>query len=129
MTVSKWGRRRNEKVTHHCCKTDKLDDDKSTDCEEDSTSLAKTVVEELCHGLVDRACEDGGRITHTEAKHNIEQETRKICEQHSKRDSPRSLDLWFRDLFCDMCCGIVIGHGPRDGQETKQETETNGAPT
>lgn len=100
------------KNAYHSRKADKLDDDEATNGEEDTARLAQTVVEELSHWLVQRSGQNLGRITHAEAENDIEQETGQVGEDHSQGDSPGSFDLWLRDLFSDVCCCIVIGHGP-----------------
>ena len=93
-------------------KADKLDDNESGYCEEDSASFAETVVEQLGDWLVNWTGKNFRWVTHTEAEHNVEQETGNICEQHGHRNSPRGFDLGFRNLFGDMCRRIIISHGP-----------------
>lgn len=84
----------------HGRETNKLDDDKASDREEDAPSLAETVVEDLGDWLVDWAGENlrgvalqnllmfcqqnKARVTyHAEAEDDVEEETSKICEEHS----------------------------------------------
>lgn len=105
--------------TYHGCKADKFDYDEAADCEEDSTTLTKAVIENLRNWLGERACENCGWIAHTEAQHNVEEETSKVGEEHSEGDGPRSLNLWLGDFFRDMCRCIIISHGPRDGQKSE----------
>ena len=84
----------------HGCETNKLDDDQAGDGEEDATCLAEAVVEDLGDGLVDWAGENLRGVAlqnllmfrqqnktrvayHAEAEDDVEEETSKICEEHS----------------------------------------------
>lgn len=81
----------------HGGEADELDDDEGTDGVEDSSTLAKDVVEDLSHWLIDRAGEDRCWVAHAEAQDNVEKEAGNIGKQHCHRDGPWSLDFRLRD--------------------------------
>jgi hypothetical protein len=70
--------------SYQSCKTHKLNNDESTNSIKDTASLPQAVIEELGHGLGECAGKDLGRVSHTEAKHNVEEETSEIREKHGK---------------------------------------------
>lgn len=105
-----------------------LDDDQTRNREEHTTALAEAVIEDLGDRLGHGRGEDFVRVAHTEAEHNVEQETSDIGKQHGERDRPGSLELGSVDLLGNVGSRIVVGHGPADRQETEQPTEANRCP-
>lgn len=113
----------------HGCEGDELDDDQGSNGEEHGTTLAETVVEDLRDGLSHGRLEDLLHVAHAEAQDDVEEEADHVGEKHGRRDSPRSLALGLADLLGDVRSRVVVGHGPADGQETKQPAEANGSPS
>lgn len=67
----------------HGCESHKLDNEQSRNGEEDGTTLAKAVIEDLCDWLFHLGVKDSVRVTHAEAQNDVEQEASQISEQHS----------------------------------------------
>ena len=84
--------------TYKCCEADKFDDNKTTNGEEDATGFPKAIVKNHGHGL--GCAQYFGNITQAETQYNVEQESSDVGEQHGKRNSPWSLDFWFRNPSC-----------------------------
>ena len=124
---------------------DELQDDEGADCVDDAARFAEGVVEDLCDGLVDRGGEDGYWVTHDEAEDDVEEEARDVGEGHGEGDGPGGFEFGFGDsggwlvgggfgegrldlLLGDVGGGVVVGHGPGDGEEAEKEGEAGWCP-
>ena len=75
-----------------------------------------------------RRREDAGDVTHDEAENDVEEPTGDVCEQHGHTYRPWSFDGRVLDFFGDVCGCVVVGHGPRDGEEAEHEGPSRRSP-
>lgn len=115
---------------------DKVHDDESGHGEEDRGAFAHDVVVDLHDGLLDHAGEDvlgrvvGGEVegTHAEGQDNVEKPAHDVGEAQGGGNGRRDRHGRVLGLFGNVRRGIVVGHGPGDRQETKQEAESRWRP-
>lgn len=112
----------------HGSESHELDDNKTRNGEEHTTTLAQAVVEDLSDRLSHRRGENLVGVAHAEAKYNVEQEASDIGEQHGRGNSPGSLEFGIVNLLGDMGSCIVVCHCPADRQESEQPAEANRCP-
>ena len=113
----------------HGGEADELDDDEATEGVEDAAGLAERVVVDLGYGLVDGRCEDVERVgAHAEAEHDVEEEAPDVGEDHGRGNRPGSFETGIADFFGNVRGGVVVGHGPGDGEEAEEEGEALGLP-
>lgn len=115
---------------------DKVHDDKGGHGEEDGRTFTHDVVVDLHDGLLNHAGEDilgrvvGGEIkrSHAEGQDDVEEPAYDVSEAQGGGDGRRDRHGGVLGLFGNVRRGIVIGHGPCDRQETKQEAESGRGP-
>lgn len=115
---------------------DKVHDDKGGHGEEDGRAFTHDVVVDLHDGLLNHAGENvlgrvvGGEIEgpHAESQDDVEEPAYDVGEAQGGGDGRRDGHGGVLGLFGNVRRGIVIGHGPGDRQETKQEAESRRGP-
>lgn len=115
---------------------DKVHNDKRGDGEEDGSAFAHDVVVDLHDGLLDGAGEDVARRVvrgeveraHAKGEHNVEEPADDVGEAQGGGDGGGDGDGRVLGLFGNVGRGVVVGHGPGDGEEAKQETEAGRLP-
>lgn len=115
---------------------DKVHDDEGGHGEEDGRAFAHDVVVDLHDGLLNHAGEDvsgrvvGGEVEgpHAESQDDVEEPAHDVGEAQRGRDGRRDRHGGVLGLFGNVRRRVVVGHGPGDRQETKQEAESGRGP-
>lgn len=115
---------------------DKVHDDEGGHGEEDGGAFAHDIVVDLHDGLLNHAGENVlGRVvgsevegSHAKGQDNVEEPADDVGEAQGGGDGRGHCHGRVFGLFGNVRRGIVVGHGPGDGQETKQKAKSGRGP-